>query len=1052
MTLARIAGTLRTPQEEILCGLCAEVLSLDVVFGHENFVALGGDAEAGRRLLDAVRAVLRRDVSLEELLQAPSLAAVAARLAPPRPRVPGKTAAGEWTSLSTAQESLWAPGGADQGDAAHVAVWVRLSGPLDHDALGGAWTEVLERHASLRTVSDTDEGVPRRRVLPVGAIDPRIPVVDSAEAELDGLLRSEVDRGVRLGQQPGRARLFRTADDAHVLLLVLHPIVRDSRSTEGVIRDLGEAYAGRAPGLPPLPVRYEAVDSPLDEGLAFWRRALEGMPQSLELPADHPRRTTAAWRGEKAPITLDAALHARLVRLARSQGVTLFMLLQASLAALLTRLGCGEDVPIGTHVCDRTDEATEDAVGALADTMVLRTDTTGNPTFTELLARVRDWDLDAFAHRGVPFGRLVDEMGAARSPARHPLLQVLLDVHRHSTAQGRTAGPDVRPEAVDTEGARYDLAFDIHESTGPGHAPDGMSGTLTYSADLFDRETALWLVRRWVSVLEQCVDRPDVRPADLEVLDRQEVRRLLVEWNDTGTTGAADSLIHELFEAQAALLPDHVALMHGDEWLSYAELNARANRLAHALIARGAGPERLVALGMSRSIDLVTSILAVLKAGAAYVTVDPSLPGERVRLMLEEADPALLVTVDAWHSGVFAGQQVRSLVLDDAHVQEELRSQRAHNPVDTDRNGPLARENLAYVFYTSGSTGRPKGVAVSHTGVSSLASTVRERFALGPHCRVLQFASFMFDMSVWDQCMSLFNGCTMVLVEDDRRVGPDLVDLITECEITHVTLPPAALASIPEDWEFPPDLVLITGGEALSVEDFRRWSKVATVHNSYGPTETTVVSTLWSGTEDSVGTTVPIGGPIHNTALHVLDERLRLVPPGVIGELYIAGPGVARGYMARPDLTAERFVADPFGADGTRMYRSGDRVRRRRDGVIEFCGRNDGQVKIRGFRVELGEVEATALNHPHVRSCVVMLREDRPGDKRLVAYVVTDSSSIDVPELRRHMRGRLPEYMVPAAFVLLDALPLAPNGKVNRQALSKPELAGSLATRAVAGA
>jgi amino acid adenylation domain-containing protein len=317
---------------------------------------------------------------------------------------------------------------------------------------------------------------------------------------------------------------------------------------------------------------------------------------------------------------------------------------------------------------------------------------------------------------------------------------------------------------------------------------------------------------------------------------------------------------------------------------------------------------------------------------------------------------------------------------------------------------------------------------------------------------VLQFASFMFDMSVWDQCMSLFNGCTMVLVEDDRRVGPDLVDLITESEITHVTLPPAALASIPEDWEFPPDLVLITGGEALSVEDFRRWSKVATVHNSYGPTETTVVSTLWSGTEDGVDTTVPIGGPIHNTALYVLDERLRLVPPGMIGELYIAGPGVARGYMARPGLTAERFVADPFGPHGTRMYRSGDRVRRRRDGVIEFCGRNDGQVKIRGFRVELGEVEATALNHPHVRSCVVMLREDRPGDKRLVAYVVTDSSSTDVPELRRHMRGRLPEYMVPAAFVLLDALPLAPNGKVNRQALPKPELAGSLATRAVAGA
>lgn len=497
------------------------------------------------------------------------------------------------------------------------------------------------------------------------------------------------------------------------------------------------------------------------------------------------------------------------------------------------------------------------------------------------------------------------------------------------------------------------------------------------------------------------------------------------------------------------MLPDQTALIHRDESLSYSELNAKANRLAFTLIERGAGPETIVALGMSRSIDLVTSILAVLKAGAAYLTVDPTLPSARIRSMLAEAGPALLIKVDSRRAHYLDSYDVPSLILDHQQVRQDLLRRPTRNPVAADRNGPLVRENLAYVFYTSGSTGRPKGVAVSHAGLPSLASFVRASFDLVPGHRVLQFASFMFDMSVWDQCMSLFNGCTMVLVDDDRRLGPELADLITEFGITHLTLPPAALASFPEDLELPSGLTLITGGEEFSVEGFRRWSRNATVYNSYGPTETTVVATVWDGTAKRVEGTVPIGSPIQDTVVHVLDERLRLVPPGVVGELYVAGPGVARGYVARADLTSERFVADPFGAPGTRMYRTGDRVRWSEDGTLEYCGRQDRQVKIRGFRVELGEIEAIALSHPRVRQCVVLLREDKPGDKRLVAYV-TGSGLADVEDVRKHIGKALPSYMVPAAVLLLDALPVGLNGKLDSQALPRLEYAGSMEAMAAA--
>ncbi|MEU8928175.1 amino acid adenylation domain-containing protein, partial [Kitasatospora sp. NPDC048545] len=862
-------------------------------------------------------------------------------------------------------------------------------------------------------------------------------------------------------------RLFRLGAQDHVLLLLMHHIAADGWSLPVLTRDLGLAYAarvaGRAPGWDALPVQYadytlwqrevlgseDDPDSPLARQLAHWTETLADLPEELALPADRPRLAAASYRGGTVEFAVPQATAERLSAVARENRASLFMVVQAALAVLLGRLGGGEDVPVGTPIAGRTDDALDELVGFFVNTLVLRTDTSGDPTFTELLARVRETDLAAYAHQDVPFERLVEALNPVRSAARHPLFQVTLSMDNLERGQAldelRLAGLTAVGHPVGDTTAKVDLGFHLQDRH-RGERPDGLLGALEYSADLFDRETAAGIVRRLGLLLEAVAADPDRRLSAIEVLEPGERHRLLVEWNATGEAVAPRTL-PALFEAQAGRTPDAVAVESDGTRLSYRELNLRANRLAHLLAARGAGPERVVALAVERSEQWITAMLAILKAGAAYLPLDPEYPADRIRHMLEDAAPDLVIAEEATVAAVAAAGAERRLLLDDPAVLAELRSRSTADPVDGERTAPLATAHPAYLIYTSGSTGVPKAVVVPHTGVAAAMAAHIRTAGLAEGSRALQVLSPNFDAAVADVLQTLLSGATLVLgPRGARPAGEELAELIDAGRITHVMLPPPVLATVPAD-RVPALRCVMTGGEAFTAELAHRWTVGGRrVIDAYGPTEATVTATMGDPLEP--GQVPHIGRPIPGTRVFVLDAGLRPVPAGVPGELYVAGAGLARGYRGRAGLTAERFVACPYGEPGERMYRTGDLVRWHADGHLEFVGRADDQVKVRGFRIELGEIEAVLARHEAVDQCAVVVREDRPGDRRLVAYLVARAETPPSGDLRQHLAATLPEYMVPSAFSFLDALPLNPNGKLDRKALPAPVYEGDGENRA----
>ena len=666
---------------------------------------------------------------------------------------------------------------------------------------------------------------------------------------------------------------------------------------------------------------------------------------------------------------------------------------------------------------------------------MLRTDTSGAPCFRQLVERVRDANLAAYRNQDLPFERLVEIVNPVRSRARHPLFQIML-------AFQNTGGigldlPDlvVTSEPVDIHIAKFDLAFILGERHAADGSPDGIEGGIEYRADLFERDTVAQIAGCLVRLLEAAILAPERPIGQLDIVDARERRRLLVDWNDTAHTVPRTTL-PALIEAQVARTPTATALVCEDASLSYAELNARANRLARLLIAQGAGPEQIVALALPRSAEMVIALLAILKSGAAYLPIDPDYPSERIAFMLADARPARLLTTAALAAKLTG--PAPHLLLDDAGTITALGRYSDANPGDAERTAPLSPENPAYVIYTSGSTGRPKGVVVPHLGIPSLVASQVERFAITPEARVLQFSSASFDASIMDVLMALPVGAALVVPPPRPLLGDDLAEALTRYEVSHALIPPAALATVPAG-AFEQFRTLIVGGDACPADLVGRWSAGRRMVNAYGPTETTICATM---SMPLSGAAVPsIGRPIRNARVYVLDDGLQPVPVGVAGELHIAGPCLARGYLNHPALTAARFVADPFGPSGSRMYRTGDLVRWRDDGTLEFLGRADHQVKIRGFRIELGEIEAALVDHPGVTRAVVIARDETPGEKRLVAYVVP--AALDEPEpadLRRHLARSLPDYMLPAAFVVLDRLPLTPSGKLDRKALPAPDV------------
>ncbi|GHF64089.1 non-ribosomal peptide synthetase [Streptomyces griseosporeus] len=1055
----------RTPQAEILCGLFAEVLGVPRVTVDEDFFSRGGHSLLALRLMTRVRATLGVDLPVRQLFETPTVAGLAALLGSggtARPAL-GARPRPERVPVSFAQRRLWFLNRLEGPSAAHnIPTTLRLSGSLDREALAAALADVVTRHETLRTVFAEDEQGPHQVVLSPEEARPALRVTRTDEAGLAEELRRAARRGFDLQAEPPlRAHLFELDQDEHLLMLLVHHIASDGGwSTPVLVRDLTTAYAarcaGEAPAWTPLPVQYadytlwqhevlgseDDPESLVSRQVAHWSETLRDLPEELPLPTDRPRPAESSYRGATVPVTIPAELHRRLDHLARENRASLFMVVQAGLAALLAKLSGTTDIPLGTPIAGRTDEALEDLVGFFVNTLVLRTDVSGDPTFTDLVARARGTDLAAYAHQDVPFERLVEVLNPPRARGRHPLFQTMLAFNnvdqKAALGEGRLPGLTVSGDKVGTGVAQFDLLLAVADGRADDGTPAGITGHLEYSEDLFDRSTAETLVRRLTLLLDALAEQPDLPLSWVGVLEDDERARILGSWLDTAAE-VPHATLPALFTAQAARTPDAPAVRHGEHTLSYAELDARSSRLARLLVAHGAGPERFVGIALPRTELTLVAVLGVLKSGAAYVPVDPGYPADRQAHLLRDAAPALVLTVRDVAGGLPA-EGAELLVLDDPATEAALAATSADEVTDAERRAPLLPSHAAYAIYTSGSTGLPKGVVVPHENVADLAAWALAEFGAEGMAHVVASTSLNFDVSVFEMFGPLLSGGSVEVMRDVLELGDPAhagrpVSLISG-------VPSAVAQLVAEGGPLVSAREVVLAGEAVSARDANDVVRAVGAErfaNIYGPTEATVYAAAWYSREE-ITRVPPIGAPLRNTRLYVLDAALQPVPVGVPGELYIAGPGLARGYHRRAGLTAERFVADPHGRAGTRMYRTGDLVRWTADGDLDYLGRTDFQVKVRGFRIELGEIEAVVLGHEDVARTAVLVREDRPGDKRLVAYVVPAAGrDVDRARLRAHVAAALPDHMVPSAFVALDALPLNPNGKLDRAALPAPE-------------
>ncbi len=1041
----------RTPTEELLISIWSGILGIQTVNVNDNFFALGGHSLRATQLISRLRDVFSIELPLAAIFEMPVLKELARRIDLTRSAAdrsvlpPIETVSREQAlPLSFAQQRLWF---LDQlqpdGTFYNIPVGLRLSGTLDVEALEKSFRKVIDRHEALRTRFRTNNGNPVQEIMP--HVNIHFPLTEiehlnkpEREKELDRITRKEAETPFNLTEGPLlRGRLVRMEENEHVLLMTIHHIITDGWSMGVLVDEIAKLYtafhAGAEVQLEPLPIQYADYAAwqrkwlqgkELDRQLIFWKDQLNAVPPALELPTDRSRPPVQTFNGATLSFQMSRDFSEALQDLAKEEGVTLFMTLLAGFQVLLNRYSRQDIIVVGSPIANRTRSETERLIGFFVNTLLLKGRISRGMTVRELLHQARETCLSSYAHQDIPFEKLVEELHPVRDLSRSPLFQVAFMLQNTPVRPAQLPGLTITPIDVAAETAKVDLTLTIAETA------DGLRGFMEYNADLFDADTIHRMIGNYQTLLESMVTDPEERVEMLQCMDDATLDDVLVEWNSSSLQYPNTMCAHEWFESEVRTHPDEVALTFADESVNYATLNERANQLAHRLRRHGIGPESLVGICMERSPDMVTSMLAVWKAGGAFVPLDPSYPKERLAFMIGDAKVSVLLTQYSLVEQL-ASEGTTSICIDTQW--NDIAQESSDNPVRS-----TLPENLAYVIYTSGSTGTPKGTLLHHKGLCNLATAQIRSFKLGVGKRVLQFSSLSFDASVWETVMALLSGATLCLVKrDELTTGQGLHQALRTNRITTLTLPPSVLAVLPE--EPLPDLeTIITAGEQCTADLVHRWRQGRDFVNAYGPTETTVCASLLHVAND-YAQGPPIGHAIANTQLYVLDRALQPAPIGVPGELCVGGVSVARGYLHRPDLTAEKFVPNPFGRTaGERMYRTGDLCRFRSDSAVEFLGRIDTQVKLRGFRIELGEIETVLASHPAIRDVAVQIYGTE-SNARLVAYVVTAAGlTFDADELRSYGKKRLPEYMLPAHVVFLAAMPLTSSGKIDKKALPPP--------------
>ncbi len=1041
----------RTPDEEILAAIWQELLHADRVGVHDNFFELGGHSLLATQLISRIRDAFGVELPLKDLFEAPTVAELVLKIEqarlksdgieiPPLRPVPRE---GE-LPLSFAQQRLWFLDQLSPNSPFYnIPAAVRIRGAIQVEALEKALQEIIRRHESLRTIFVNRNGKPVQAILSDWQF--RLPLIDlqgkkDVQDEVRRLLNEDAMKPFKLDQWPlFRCQLLRLGEREHIFMFTMHHIISDGWSTNVFMREMGVLYEAFVKNLPsPLPelrIQYADYaawqrswlkDEVLQKQLDYWKNKIGLNPPVLQLPFDRPRPAVQTFNGDAVQGQLPPELSERLNALARRENVTSFMLLLAAFQTLLHHYANQDEILVGTPIANRTQSATEDLIGFFVNTLVLRSDFNLVHTFEDLLRQVRETTLGAYAHQDLPFEQLVEVLQPERNMSHSPLFQVMFVLQNTPLGGEDMAFPSIRLEVVEAEkrAAKFDLTLVMMESA------QGYLFEFEYNTDLFDRSTIERLAGHFKHLLKGLTQNPQQPLKHIDFMSEEEKQRVLYDWNQTRVTLPEPAVIQRLFEEQVRKHPDHTALVYRERAFTFEELNRAANRLASYLRKQGVTAEKAVAISVERSPEMVIGLLAILKAGGVYLPIDPAYPAERIAFILQDSEVDILLTQEHLIPR-FETFRVRMLSFE--ALQEILKD-------EDDKNPPLinAPENLAYMIYTSGSTGQPKGTMLAHRGLVNLTLEQIKDFDLNPQRRVLQFASFSFDASVSEIFTTLVSGATLILVERNEIL--DIVNTLNRYRITTVTLPPS-VSSLIDPEQVPGLHTLISAGEACTPSLAQKWFQNVRFLNAYGPTENTVCASRYFVKREVKGNSVPIGKPLGNVTLYVLNEALLPRPIGVPGELYIGGIGLARGYLKRPDLTAERFVPNPFATQpGERLYKTGDLVRWLPDGNLEFLGRIDFQVKLRGFRIELGEIESVLSNHPQIEQAAVILREDNPGQKYLAAYCVPRrGASVKSEELKEFAAQYLSDYMVPQAFVLLPALPLTPNGKVDRRALPKPQ-------------